>query len=132
MVPMAAPHSSPDRPPIAGFAVVLVAASMFGTLGPLSRFAYEAGMEPLAFVAWRGAIGLTATTAFVAWRISTGAERLTRLRHLDRGARVSLAVAACNVMLFCAFTTSIALELWRGGLGRGSTSSAVFQRTLAS
>ena len=117
MVPMAAPHSSPDRPPIAGFAVVLVAASMFGTLGPLSRFAYEAGMEPLAFVAWRGAIGLTATTAFVAWRISTGAERLTRLRHLDRGARVSLAVAAfvgfsLNLAMFIAFDlVTVALVL---------------------
>jgi len=117
MVPMAAPHSSPDRPPIAGFAVVLVAASMFGTLGPLSRFAYEAGMEPLAFVAWRGAIGLTATAAFVAWRISTGAERLTRLRHLDRGARVSLAVAAfvgfsLNLAMFIAFDlVTVALVL---------------------
>ena len=28
--------------------VVIVAASLFGTLGPLSRFAYDAGMEPLA------------------------------------------------------------------------------------
>ena len=117
MAPMAAPHSSPDRPPIGGFAVVLVAASMFGTLGPLSRFAYEAGMEPLAFVAWRGAIGLTATAAFVAWRISTGAERLTRLRHLDRGARVSLAVAAIvgfslNLAMFIAFDlVTVALVL---------------------
>ena len=43
-----------SRPPVAGVAIVLIAASLFGTLGPLSRFAYDAGMEPLAFVAWRG------------------------------------------------------------------------------
>ena len=41
--------------PSTGFVVVIVAASLFGTLGPLSRFAYDAGMEPLPFVAWRGA-----------------------------------------------------------------------------
>ena len=32
---------------LTGFAIVVVAASLFGTLGPLSRFAYDAGMEPL-------------------------------------------------------------------------------------
>ena len=52
--PTAAPHACPgrpvvaDRPPVAGFAIVIVAASLFGTLGPLSRFAYDAGMEPTA------------------------------------------------------------------------------------
>ena len=37
---------------------VIVAASGFGMLGPLSRFAYDAGMEPLSFVAWRATFGL--------------------------------------------------------------------------
>jgi len=32
-------------------------AASFGTLGPVSRFAYEAGASPLAFVAWRSGIG---------------------------------------------------------------------------
>ena len=36
------PMPTTDRPPIGGFAIVLVAASLFGTLGPLSRFAYDA------------------------------------------------------------------------------------------
>ncbi len=58
MAPMPAPSDQPLRPPVAGFAVVILAASLFGTLGPLSRFAYDAGMQPLPFVAWRGAIGL--------------------------------------------------------------------------
>jgi drug/metabolite transporter (DMT)-like permease len=106
-----------DRPPVAGFAIVIVAASMFGTLGPLSRFAYDAGMEPLPFVAWRGLIGMIGTVAFVAWRISRGRERLTRLGDLDRGARLSLAVAALmgftlNFAMFIAFDLiTIALAL---------------------
>ena len=53
--PDRAPDASAiDRPPVAGFVIVIVAASLFGTLGPLSRFAYDAGMEPLPFVVWRG------------------------------------------------------------------------------
>jgi drug/metabolite transporter (DMT)-like permease len=106
-----------DRPPIGGFAIVIVAASLFGMLGPLSRFAYDAGMEPLSFVGWRGAIGLLAVAAFVAWRIRSGSERLTRLRDLDRGARASLAVAAfagftLNLAMFIAFDlVTVALAL---------------------
>jgi drug/metabolite transporter, DME family len=108
---------TPTRPPIAGVAIVLVAASLFGTLGPLSRFAYDAGMEPLAFVAWRGAIGFLATAAFVAWRITRGGARLTLPSDLDRGARGSLAIAAVmgfvlNLCMFIAFDRiSVALAL---------------------
>ena len=106
-----------DRPPLAGFAIVLVAASLFGTLGPLSRFAYDAGMQPTPFVAWRGAIGFIAAAAFVAWRISRGTERLTRLGDLDTSARISLAVAALsgfflNLSMFIAFDlVTVALAL---------------------
>jgi drug/metabolite transporter (DMT)-like permease len=105
------------RPPVTGFLIVVVAASLFGMLGPLSRFAYDAGMTPLAFVAWRGAIGLIATSAFVAWRIRRGSERMTRLRDLDRGARASLALAAVmgftlNLAMFISFDlVTVALAL---------------------
>ncbi len=58
---MGADARRPDRSPIVGVAVVVTAASLFGMLGPLSRFAYTAGMEPLGFVAWRAAIGCLAT-----------------------------------------------------------------------
>jgi drug/metabolite transporter (DMT)-like permease len=100
-----------------GFAIVLVAASLFGTLGPLSRFAYDAGMQPTPFVVWRGAIGFVAAAIFVAWRISRGSERLTRLGDLDTSARVSLAVAALsgfllNLSMFFAFDlVTVALAL---------------------
>ncbi len=50
--------TAPTHPPLFGFGIVIGAAALFGMLGPLSRFAYEAGMEPIAFVAWRATIGL--------------------------------------------------------------------------
>ena len=62
-------------------------------------------------------IGLIATAVFVAWRISAGRESLTRLGDLDRGARVSLAVAALcgfflNLAMFIAFDLiTVALAL---------------------
>ena len=111
------PTAVAERPPVVGFAIVLVAASLFGTLGPLSRFAYDAGMQPTPFVVWRGAVGFVAAAIFVAWRISRGSERLTRLGDLDTSARVSLAVAALsgfllNLSMFIAFDlVTVALAL---------------------
>jgi drug/metabolite transporter (DMT)-like permease len=107
----------PNRAPLVGVAIVLSAAALFGTLGPLSRFAYEAGMDPLAFVAWRGGIGFLGTLAFVAWRIGRRGGRLVRLRELDTGARFSLGVAAVmgfvlNLCMFIAFDRiTVALAL---------------------
>jgi drug/metabolite transporter (DMT)-like permease len=108
---------APSRSPTVGVAVVLTAASLFGMLGPLSRFAYNAGMEPLGFVAWRGAIGFAATLAFVGWRVGRGRERVVRARDLDGGARLSLAIAAVmgftlNLCVFIAFDRiTVALAL---------------------
>ena len=102
---------------MSGFVIVIVAASLFGTLGPLSRFAYDAGMEPLPFVVWRGLIAFTAAIIFVTWRIRRGSMRLTRLGDLDRGARLSLAVAGLmgftlNLAMFISFDlVTIALAL---------------------
>ncbi|MFL5721695.1 MAG: DMT family transporter [Chloroflexota bacterium] len=112
-----APSALTDRPPVVGFGIVLLAASLFGTLGPLSRFAYDAGMQPTPFVVWRGAIGFLAAAVFVGWRISRGSERLTRIGDLDTTARVSLAVAAMsgfllNLSMFIAFDlVTVALAL---------------------
>jgi DME family drug/metabolite transporter len=109
--------SAAPRPPVAGFLIVLAAASLFGTLGPLSRFAYDAGMDPVGFVAWRAGIGFLATAAVVWWRIERGAERLVRFGDLGGGARLSLAVAALmgftlNLGMFIAFDRiTVALAL---------------------
>ncbi len=109
--------ASTEHPPLIGFGIVIGAAALFGTLGPLSRFAYEAGMEPAAFVAWRAFIGLVATGIYVAWRIRRGATRLVRLTDLPTRARTTLLVAAIagftlNLCMFIAFDRiTIALAL---------------------
>jgi drug/metabolite transporter, DME family len=103
--------------PLRGFAIVIVSASLFGMLGPLSRFAYEAGMEPPAFVAWRAVIGFLALGAYVGWRVRRGATRLVRLGDLRVRARAAMLAAALagtilNLCMFIAFDRiTIALAL---------------------
>lgn len=107
----------PSGPPLVGFGVVIGAAALFGLLGPLSRFAYEAGMEPAAFVTWRALIGLAGTAAYVWWRIRRRGARLIRLADLGSRAAVTLLVAAVmgftlNLAMFIAFDRiTIALAL---------------------
>lgn len=101
---------------LAGSLLVVAAASLFGTLGPLSRFAYEAGLTPVPYVAWRAIFGTLIVVLFVAWRLSRGS-RLVSPRELDRPARISLAIAAItsitlNTAMFIAFgLTAIAIAL---------------------
>jgi drug/metabolite transporter (DMT)-like permease len=45
------------RSPLLGALLVVIAASLFGTLGVASRFAYDAGLEPFALVSWRAGVG---------------------------------------------------------------------------
>ncbi len=103
--------------PLRGIAIVIGSAALFGMLGPLSRFAYEAGMEPPAFVAWRAMIAFMGLGAYVAWRVSRGATRLVNLAALPLRARVSLLAAAAagttlNLCMFIAFDRiTIALAL---------------------
>jgi DME family drug/metabolite transporter len=112
--PLAAPTT---HPPLIGFGIVIGAAALFGMLGPLSRFAYEAGMEPTAFVAWRALVGLLGTGAYVAWRVRRGATRLVRLGELPTRTRVLLLSAAVagfslNLFMFIAFDRiTVALAL---------------------
>jgi drug/metabolite transporter (DMT)-like permease len=40
-----------------GALIVVIAAALFGSLGVAARFAYDLGMEPFAFVAWRAGVG---------------------------------------------------------------------------
>ena len=115
-----AAHEATDHTvltPTAGFVVVLCAAALFGTLGPTSRFAYEAGMEPAAFVVWRALIGVAGTLTFIAWRLSRGSPTLVRLGSLRPRVRVTLLVAALmgfsvNLCMFIAFDRiTVALAL---------------------
>lgn len=107
------------RPAVGGSFFALVAASLFATLGPLSRFASEAGLEGTAFVAWRAGIGAL-TLALVLGVTGGLAAARSGLRTLDRRGRASLATAATmglvlNVCIFIAFgriTIALALMLF--------------------
>jgi drug/metabolite transporter (DMT)-like permease len=119
-MPTPAARTTPDVPaitPAIGIAIVLGAATLFGTLGPLSRFAYEAGMEPFTFVAWRALIGVGGTIAFVLWRLRRGSVRLVHLGSQPRRVQVTLFVAGLtgftlNLCMFIAFDRiTVALAL---------------------
>lgn len=105
------------HPPLIGFGIVLGAAALFGTLGPLARFAYDAGMEPAGFVAWRALVGLAGVSAYVAWRVRRGSTRLVRASDLPRRTRTLLLLAAVmgftlNLCMFVAFDRiTVALAL---------------------
>jgi len=49
--------ATPARRELTGAGLVAFAAICFGTLGPVTRFADDAGVGSLALVAWRAAIG---------------------------------------------------------------------------
>jgi drug/metabolite transporter (DMT)-like permease len=105
--------------PLLGVLTVLGSAALFGTLGPLSRFAYDLGVGPAAWVAWRALIGLLALVGFIAWRSRSrrAAAPAVRLWHLPRRAQGALVLAALmgfslNLCMFFAFDRiTIALAL---------------------
>lgn len=114
----ASPSATPVAPmSLVGFGIVLGSAALFGMLGPLSRFAYDAGMEPAAFVAWRAIVGFAALAVVIGWRARTGASPIIRPRDLSRRARMTLLVAALmgfalNLGMFMAFDRiTVALAL---------------------
>ncbi|MGZ6259608.1 MAG: DMT family transporter [Candidatus Limnocylindrales bacterium] len=96
--------------------MVLGSAALFGTLGPLSRFAYEAGLTPLGFTTWRALLGGALVGSFVLWRASRGGA-LVDLRRIPRRQQAALATAALasmvlNLAIFTAFDRiSVALAL---------------------
>ncbi len=107
-----------DAPiPLTGVLSVLLGAALFGTLGPLSRFAYDEGMTPSAWVTWRAGFGALALIVYVAWRIRTGRSRLARPGDMTWRSRAAIIVAALtaftlNLAMFAAFDRiTIALAL---------------------
>ena len=101
----------------AGAGLIVLAAICFGTLGPLSRFAEDAGVGSLALVAWRAGIGAAVMAIFIAVRLATGSTQplsLARIPVRDRWFMVAAAVAntVLNLSVFVAFNRiSIALAL---------------------
>ncbi len=112
------PASAADRSRrLGGAAFIVVAATCFGTLGPLSRFAGDAGVDALSLVTWRAALGALVVTAFIAVAYVVAGFRPKALRSLPARDRwFVLAAAVANTILnFAAFVAferiSIALTL---------------------
>ena len=91
-----------------GAGLVTLAAVCFGTLGPVTRFADDAGVGSLAIVAWRAGIGATAMILLLlALRGAAGRQPLS-LRGLPSGDRwfigaASMANLVLNLAMFIAF-----------------------------
>ncbi len=99
-----------------GALIVVIAAALFGSLGVTARFAYDMGMEPFAFVAWRAGVG--AVGLWLAMTIIRRPRRIVAdLKAMDpRAARwLVLAIvlgAALNLAAFLSFdNTTVALAL---------------------
>ena len=104
------------RAPWLGALIVLVGAALFGTLGVAARFAYDAGVQPFAFVAWRAGAGALGITVMLLLAIGPGAIRRS-LASAGRSAQLTLVLAmglgaALNLAMFLAFDrTTVALAL---------------------
>jgi drug/metabolite transporter (DMT)-like permease len=97
------------RSQLAGGLIIVAAASLFGSLGLVSRTAYGLGLSPIAFVAWRAAIGTLTVSAIVGWRVRFAGARLVGWGSLDTRGRAALTVAAImgttlNLAMFQAFS----------------------------
>lgn len=96
-----------ERDAVAGTLAAVVAASLFGMLGPITKLAGDAGLPGIGMTAWRAALGVTFLAVLIASRGEAGAS-WTALRALDRHGRLTLVVAAgagfvLNAAMFSAF-----------------------------
>lgn len=105
------------RADLVGAGLVALAAACFGTLGPLSRFAGDAGVDALTLVTWRAALGAAVVGSFIGLRLAVAGVRPRSLRSLPRRDRWFMAAAAAanmalNLAAFMAFERiTIALTL---------------------
>lgn len=105
------------RADLVGAGLVALAATCFGTLGPVSRAAGEAGIDALTLVTWRAGLGALCVAAFIAGRaVAAGAwpASLRAVPRRDRWFMLAAAAAntAVNLAAFIAFERiTIALAL---------------------
>lgn len=105
-----------ERRFLVGTLLVVGAAVCFGTLGPVSRFAYQAGVTPLGFVTWRSLIGAAVLGGWLLVLRARG-QRFADLRRIPRREAAFLvsggaANGLLNLAMFMAFQRiSIALAL---------------------
>lgn len=91
-----------------GAGLIVTAAVCFGTLGPITRYADDAGVGSLAIVAWRAGLGATAMIALLLALRGGAGRRPMSLRDIpsaDRGfiAAASVANLVLNLAMFIAF-----------------------------
>jgi drug/metabolite transporter (DMT)-like permease len=79
--------------PLLGSLIIVSAACLFALLGPISRFAFDLGVSPYAFVAWRSGVAAIAMAVVIWLGVRRGA-RLVGWRSLPPRDRVALGVAA--------------------------------------
>jgi drug/metabolite transporter, DME family len=96
-----------DRDIMLGTLAAVVGATLFGMLGPLSRFGAEAGVAGVAFTAWRAALGVAFLAVLITARRGVRSS-IRALRGLGGWGRLSLATAAVmgltlNAAIFTAF-----------------------------
>ena len=90
-----------------GTLAAVLAAVMFGMLGPLARFGADQGIEGVAFVAWRAVLGVLFVGTLLVVRRGVG-ESAAAIRALSSRGKASLVIASCmgltlNVAMFSAF-----------------------------
>jgi len=93
---------------LAGAGLVALAAVCFGTLGPITRYADDAGVGSLAIVAWRAGIGATAMILLLVTLRGAAGRRPIAFRKLPAGDRwfigaSSMANMVLNLAMFIAF-----------------------------
>jgi drug/metabolite transporter (DMT)-like permease len=93
---------------LVGAGLIVTAAVCFGTLGPITRYADEAGVGSLAIVAWRAGLGATAMIVLLLVLRGGAGRRPLALRDIPSGDRrfvaaASLANLVLNLAMFIAF-----------------------------
>jgi drug/metabolite transporter (DMT)-like permease len=91
-----------------GAGLIVLAATCFGTLGPVTRYADDAGVGSLAIVAWRAGLGASGMLVLLLVLRGVAARRPQRLRDIparDRAFVVAGGVAnlVLNLAMFIAF-----------------------------
>jgi drug/metabolite transporter (DMT)-like permease len=91
-----------------GASLVAIAAIGFGTLGPITRFADDAGVGSLAIVAWRAAIGASAMLLLLVTLRGLAGRQPHRIGEVPRRERAfivggAIANLVLNLAMFIAF-----------------------------
>jgi drug/metabolite transporter (DMT)-like permease len=100
-----------------GALLIVIAATSFGLLGPIARYADQAGVSSLTLVTWRAGVGAICVLLFLAVRAAGGTRLWRPWRELPRRDRIVMLLtaptnAALNLGMFVAFLRiGIALAL---------------------